>query len=108
MTRETLAPGQVQYWAVVTTGIPPVVTAQSDPTGGITGVRIGNGDYRVDFGTDISGCSYSVTPALRPSVAAATSSQASIDTTDNNRVFVRTVNSGNIGVDATFGVQVLC
>ncbi len=110
VTREKLAAGQKQYWAVVATGFPPTVTAQSDAPGSVTALRLGNGNYRVDFGTDVSGCSYSVTPAVDTAIApaAASSAQASIDITDNARVFVRTVNGGNIGVDANFSVQVLC
>ena len=108
VTREKLAPGQRQYWAAVTGGIPPVVTAQSDPTGGITAIRINAGNYRVDVGTDVSGCAYSATPAFDVGGAAAISAQASPDTTDANRVAIRTVTAANAAVDANFHVQVLC
>lgn len=110
VTSEKLAPGQKQYWAQVQTGTPPTVMAQSDPAGGITARRINQGNYRVDFGRDITACAFTASPACGAAAAAATSAQASADVTNAQRVAIRiVVGSGvNFAVDANFQVQVLC
>jgi hypothetical protein len=59
VTVDRLAEGQRQYWAVVQ-GLPIQVLQASDPA--ITAIRPGEGDFQVNFGTDVSGCSANAVP----------------------------------------------
>lgn len=59
VSTDKLAVGQKQYWAVVT-GFPNAVVQSSHAN--ITASRVNAGNYRVNFGVDVSGCSANAVP----------------------------------------------
>lgn len=76
-------------------------------SGGVTSLRINAGNYRVDFGTDISQCSWT---AMQVEFTAAEIGfvGAELDVTDAERVAVRTTDQAGTSADRIFSIQVNC
>lgn len=74
---------------------------------GVTSTRINAGNYRVDFGTNISQCSWT---AMQVEFTAANIGfvGAELDVTDNERVAVRTTDQAGATADRIFSIQVNC
>jgi hypothetical protein len=89
-------------WAVVNTD-GTLVRGSS----GVTSLRINAGNYRVDFGTDVSQCSWT---AMQVEFTAANIGfiGAELDVTDARRVAVRTTNQAGATADRIFSIQVNC
>lgn len=89
-------------WAVVNTD-GTLVRGSS----GVTSLRINAGNYRVDFGTNVSQCSWT---AMQVEFTAANIGfvGAELDVTDNERVAVRTTDQAGATADRIFSIQVNC
>lgn len=76
-------------------------------TTGVTSQRINAGNYRVNFGQDLSQCSWTGTQV---EVAAAQLGNIGIDVnvTNNQQLFVRTTDAADATADRVFSVQVAC
>lgn len=75
-------------------------------TNGATAVqRINAGNYRVEFETDVSQCSYQVTGL---DVNQNRIGHADGDVTNPNRVFVSLRNTANVRADGEYNLAVLC
>jgi hypothetical protein len=74
--------------------------------GATTSVRINNGNYRAEFDTDISECTFQATPR---NVNQSLTAHADLDAANNQRVFVslRASNNG-VRTDGNFQVAVNC
>jgi len=74
--------------------------------GATTSQRINAGNYRVEFETDISQCTYQATPA---NVNQSLTAHADVDAVNNQRVFVSLRNAANATrTDGNFQVAVFC
>ncbi|MGI8632946.1 MAG: hypothetical protein ACR2NA_10435 [Solirubrobacterales bacterium] len=74
--------------------------------GATSATRINAGNYRVDFGENISQCTYQATPV---NVNTSQTAHADLDVTNDNRVFVSIRNSTNAArQDGDFQVAVHC
>lgn len=78
-----------------------------DRNKGVAGaLRINAGNYRVVFGTDISQCTYQVTPE---NVGQSLTAHADVDVTNNQRVFVSLRNAANaVRTDGNFQLALFC
>ncbi len=74
---------------------------------GVTSLRVNAGNYRVDFGQDISQCSWT---GVQVEVTAAQLGNIGIvaDAADVKRVGVRTTDAADAAADRIFSVQVAC
>jgi trimeric autotransporter adhesin len=78
-----------------------------DRNKGVTNaLRINNGNYRVVFGTDISQCTFQVTPE---NVGQNLTAHADVDVTNNQRAFVSLRNAANATrTDGNFQLALFC
>jgi hypothetical protein len=91
------------YWAYVETGIPPVLVRGN---GAVSAARVNNGNYRVNFGRDLSQCSYQVTPS---DVGQNLTAHGDLDNTNATQVFVSLRNAATaVRTDGDFQVAVFC
>lgn len=83
-------------------------TLASSSGAGVTSTRLGTGQFQVDFGHNVSGCTFVATIGAFNTAAAA----GEIDVTDRSgnveAVFVRTHNSSGTLVDEPFQLVVVC
>ena len=91
------------YWAYVETGIPPVLVRGN---GAVSAARINNGNYRVNFGRDLSQCSYQVTPS---DVGQNLTAHGELDNANDTQVFVSLRDAATaVRTDGDFQVAVAC
>jgi hypothetical protein len=106
VTRAKLAPTERFRWMMKTTNAANAVGRTSSPEFEI--VRIGPSNYRADFKTPIVGCSWSATPATDTGSPAAAMVRTAIDSVNNQRVWIQTLDETGMSVESGWSVQLFC
>lgn len=106
VTRAKLAPTERFRWIMKTTNAANAVGRTSSPEFEI--VREGPSNYRADFKTPIVGCSWSATPATDTGSPAAAMVRTAIDSVNNQRVWIQTLDEFGMSVESGWSVQLFC